>query len=48
MRDYKDVWNEAYYEAEDEGLPEAACALRADMAVRDYLGATIDAHEGDR
>jgi hypothetical protein len=52
-RDYKDVWQDFYDEAEEEGIPEAERGQYADSRTADYYAALADwahdrAKEGDR
>ena len=42
---YKDVFSDAYYEAQEEGLPEAECERIGTQAMRDWLEAKQDAAE---
>ena len=45
MRDYKEVWNEAYMEAVDEGLNDRLAAEYAETALAEYHSGMIDEAE---
>lgn len=47
-RNYKDVWSDAYYEAEDAGKTPSECERIANEAVTEFMGNMADASEGDR
>jgi hypothetical protein len=43
MRDTRDVWQDAFDAAEEQGADPMLCSKLADDAVADYLSAQVDA-----
>lgn len=48
MRDYKDIWIDAYEEAKDRGLTDEQAALVADEKVADFYAYLCDAAKDAR